>query len=76
MDVSTLESIVKALESSLDSWGNWLTFFTLLVVLGLFFEYWHEIRDLIKERPFKLRHFIKVAGAVLVTVGVAGELWV
>lgn len=76
MDLSTLESIVKALEDSLDSWGNWLVFFTVLVVFGLLFEYYHEIRDLIREHPFRLRHFFRVAGAALVTLGVAGELFV
>jgi hypothetical protein len=77
MDLSTLEATVKALEDSLDSWGNWLTFFTALVVLGLFFEYWFEIKDIFKDpksRWERLRHLFKIAGAVFVTLGVAGEL--
>ena len=74
MDLSTLESTVKALETSLDSWGHWLVFFTLLVVLGLIFEYWNEIGDLLNKRPFKWQHFLALVGAIFVTVGVAGEL--
>jgi hypothetical protein len=74
MDLSALESSVRALERSLDSWSFWLVVSTLLVVVGLVLEYWHEVRDLIKERPFRWKQAQKILGAVLVIVGVAGEL--
>ena len=74
MDLSSLERIASNLEASLDSWGTWLSFFTLLVVVGLVLEYWYEVKKLATERPFRWKAFQELLGAVLVTVGVAGEL--
>lgn len=76
MDIPTLERAVTTLEKSLDSWEMWLAIATSLVVAGLILEYWPEVRDWIKERPFKWKTFRKLAGALLVTIGVAGELLV
>jgi hypothetical protein len=53
---------------------------TCLVVIGLVFEYWPETIDFIEEvrRPaaaFPRKRFGEMVGAILVTLGVAGELW-
>ncbi len=79
MDVSALEAASRALEKSLDFWGAMLLVATCLVVIGLVFEYWHEIRGFIGEvtRPaaaFPRTKFAEMTGAFLVTLGVAGEL--
>ena len=80
MDLSELERRIASLEHSLDSWESCLTFFTLLVVIGLIFEYWHEIKEIFDRLPKKekleWKHKFAVLGAFLVTVGVAGELYV
>ena len=65
----------EILERSLDCWSFWLLVSTFAVVLGLVLEYWHEIRDLLEKRPFKLKQFVKTLGAILVVLGVAGELF-
>jgi hypothetical protein len=74
MDLSALESSIKTLESSLDSWATWLFVATFLVVVGLILEYWYEIRDLLASRPFERKHSLTILGAILGTIGVAGEL--
>src|ERR1017187_6258855 len=74
MDTSSLERIASSLESSLDSWEFWLAASTLTVVVGLVLEYWYEVRKLASERPFRWKSFQELMGAVLVTIGVAGEL--
>ena len=76
MDISSLERLASNLERSLDSWGFWLTISTLAVVIGLVFEYWYEVKRLVRERPFRWKAFQELMGAVLVTVGVAGELFI
>ncbi len=74
MDLSTLESTIKALESSLDSLGVWLTFWTALVVIGLVVEYAEDLKELIIKRPFNWKLFRTMVGGFLITAGVAGEL--
>jgi hypothetical protein len=78
MDLSALESAVRALEGSLDSVEWWLASATFLVVVGLILEYWHAVRELvenIKARPpFPWKKLQEIIGGILVTVGVAGEL--
>src|SRR5438094_936050 len=74
MDLSSLESSISALEKALDSLEFWLVVSTFLVVIGLILEYWHEVKRLIEERPFKWKAFQEIVGALLVTAGVAGEL--
>src|ERR1035438_1608734 len=79
MDLSALESRVKALETSLDSLEGLITIATFLVVVGLIVEYWFPFRELIeavkKRPPFPWGKVAEMIGGVLVTVGVAGELW-
>lgn len=76
MPIERLKELISTLESILDYWSTWLEVATLLVVLGLLIEYWYDVRELCKERPFRWKSFVKLFGAVLVTVGVAGELFV
>src|ERR1017187_697372 len=79
MDLSALESAVKALETSLDAFEWWITVSTILVVLGLVIEYWFPLRELVealKHRPpFPWKLIMEMVGGILVTLGVAGELW-
>lgn len=79
MDPSALESVSRSLESSLDCWGWLILASTAVVVLGLVIEYWEPVHEFIEEwrRPaaaFPWRRFWGLAGGILVTVGVAGEL--
>jgi hypothetical protein len=76
MDLPALETAIKALERSLDSLGVWLAAWTALVVVGLIVEFGEDLRELIVERPFKWRLFRAMVGGLLITVGVAGELFV
>jgi hypothetical protein len=80
MDPSTLENGSKILELKLDFWGLLLLGATLFVVIGLVLEYWHEISEFIElvRRPaaaFPWQELPKLIGAILVTIGVAGELF-
>jgi hypothetical protein len=81
MDLSALESISKALEKSLDFWGLMLLFATALVVIGLVVEYWHDVQEFWMRltwpmASFPWDKFTALAGGILVTIGVAGELLV
>jgi hypothetical protein len=71
-----LQRSISGLESSLDHLGNWLLIATALVVLGLVLEYFHQIPESIRE--FKRKRswgpICIIAGGLLITVGVAGEL--
>jgi hypothetical protein len=80
MDLPSLETASRALEQALDFWGVLLLWSTLIVVVGLLFEYWEPIRSFFGEwhRPaavFPSGKFWELFGGLLVTVGVAGELW-
>ena len=76
MDLPTLETAIKALEKSLDSLGVWLAVWTALVVVGLIVEFAEDLRELITERPFKWRLLRTMVGGLLITIGVAGELFI
>src|ERR1700737_4823955 len=76
MDLPTLETAIKALEKSLDSLGVWLAVSTALVVVGLIVEFAEDLRELITERPFKWRLLRTMVGGLLITIGVAGELFI
>ncbi len=76
MDLPSLENAIKALENSLDSLGVWLTVWTALVVVGLIVEFAEDLKELLTERPFKWRLFRTMVGGLLITIGVAGELFV
>jgi hypothetical protein len=81
MDLSALESISKALEESLDFWGLMLLLATALVVIGLVIEYWHDVQEFWVRltwpmASFPWDKFTALVGGILVTIGVAGELFV
>jgi hypothetical protein len=86
MDASTLERVVSDFSKSLSSLNGWLVAMTAIVVAGLLIEYIPELPD--EWKKFceaggwaALRHnraawkpLAILAGAVLVTAGVAGEM--
>jgi hypothetical protein len=74
MDLSALESRVRALESWSDSLSIWLLIATAAVVVGLILEYKGSFTRLLCERPFNWPLFGATVGGILVTIGVAGEL--
>src|SRR5476649_2232843 len=74
MDLPALESAAEALERSLDSWMYWLLIATGLVVIGLILEYFPELEKLVRVRPFDWSNLGHLSGAILVVIGVAGEL--
>lgn len=61
----------RQLERSIDKLGAWMELFTFLVVLGLLAEYGPEILADIKAHRWPS---LALAGGLLITVGVAGEL--
>jgi len=79
IDLSALESDSRRLEHLLDIVGGLLLLSTMAVVIGLVVEYWDPIHEFIEElrRPaatFPWRRIKELAGGILVTLGVAGEL--
>lgn len=83
MGLSALQRSVKAFEISLDSIETWLTIATFFVVVGLLVEYWFPLRQLMEEwvhwrrkkALFPRKLVMEMIGGVLVTLGVAGELY-
>jgi hypothetical protein len=80
---------VESLDRSLDGLRNWLTFWTFVVAIGLVLEYrkqlWQIILigvriSLLRSTPFERCALKKLSvhalGGILVTLGVAGELWI
>src|SRR5689334_11710023 len=76
MAASDLESSINSLERSLDSLESWLALWTALVVIGLILEYGFEVKHFIRERPLTWKRFLPILGGILITAGVAGELWI
>lgn len=77
MNLSALESSLKSLEMSSDSLEAWLTWSTLLVVIGLIIEYWHEVPEAVRDIQAGKnvwKALCLILGGVLITLGVAGEL--
>jgi len=78
MDPSVIRHNISGLESAMHSLESWLTFWTALVVLGLVLEYGHEIPEAIADlkQSWSWKPFCVIAGGILISVGVAGELCV
>jgi uncharacterized membrane protein YczE len=78
MDTSALERNITNLETSLDSLEFWLSVMTFLVVGGLILEYWHEIPEELEKlkeaKKWLWKPICVIIGAILITIGVAGEL--
>lgn len=76
MDIPSLQRQISTLEASIDSLEKWLALMTALVVLGLILEYIPEIPEEFRRfrRERALKPLFIMAGAILITVGVAGEL--
>ena len=76
MELSGLARNISDLERSLDSLEGWLALMTGLVVLGLVLEYWHELPEAIAtlKHARSWKPLFVIAGAILITAGVAGEL--
>jgi hypothetical protein len=86
MPISLLLLLVDTLQTTLEnrvaSFEEWLKLWTAIVVLGLLYEYGCELleppRNWPPKRSWPFRHSFQLAklGAIFVTVGVAGELYV
>jgi hypothetical protein len=78
MDASALERDIARLEKSFDSLEVWLAAATILVVIGLVIEYWHEIPESIhalkESKKWLWKPVCVILGGILITLGVAGEL--
>ena len=74
----TPEELIRlkgTLETSLDSLGSWMEIWTGVVVLGLLIEYVPEIIATVRKVEFR-SSLHTIIGGVLITSGVAGELFV
>jgi hypothetical protein len=78
MSIPTLQAAAHSLERSLDRLEHWLAVMTALVVVGLVLEYWHELPHAIavlkKAKKCLWKPILIIGGAILITVGVGGEL--
>jgi hypothetical protein len=72
--LASLDNSRAALESSYGGIEFWLFVFTAFVVVGLVIEYRVGFRKLLCEWPIDRPHAVTMIGAILVVVGVAGEL--
>jgi hypothetical protein len=86
MDASALESRILSLEISSRSLDNWLTFWIVLIVVGVavevitvVMEYRSELHEYLRgtirspEKPKIWMFALNLLGATLVAIGVAGE---
>jgi hypothetical protein len=76
MDLPALQTTINDLEKSLDSLESWLLVATLLVVVGLVLEYWHDIPEALAKlrNGWDTKSVLVIVGGILITMGVAGEL--
>ena len=76
------EAMQAALEKRVDSLEELLKIWTAIVVLGLLYEYGYELAETPKawptDRPWPFRwaKSLEKLGAIMVVIGVAGELYV
>jgi hypothetical protein len=76
MNVPALADSIKGFESSLDSLEHWLVFWIACVVIGLILEVFPEIFEAIRGRQVRWHSRMTIGGGILITLGVAGELFV
>src|ERR1700722_16547872 len=89
MDEPALKALIDTLQGSKDSLGIWLDAFSAMVVLGVIAEivfviraYADALRDWKRgivhppDKPSRMWLIWELVGVVLVSIGVAGELWV
>jgi hypothetical protein len=72
--LAALDNSRRTLEGSYERTEFWLFIFTAFVVLGLVIEYRSGLRKLFTEWPIDWTHAATMVGAILVVLGVAGEL--
>lgn len=69
-----LERLKVRAEASIDSLGKWMISFTAVVVIGLAIEYNHSFVLFVRTYDWNILR--ESLGGLLVTVGVAGELFI
>lgn len=75
MDLSALESCIKALEASLGALRPWLVFWNVIVVVGLVVEYHPDIKELVFGRPrTRRKRWPVLVGGGLIVIGISGEI--
>jgi hypothetical protein len=79
MDASTLEREIRSLDIRSESLEGWLTFWIILVVIGLVIEVFVVLKDhlhisVATDRRSLGELFLVLCGPLLITIGVAGEL--
>jgi hypothetical protein len=87
--ISNLENCLKILDAKSSSLEPWLWVSTAVVALGVALEIFvvakerrHEIREWLRnvihtpEKSSRAMYALKLAGPILVTAGIVGELWV
>src|SRR5579864_4428807 len=76
MNIPLLQREISTLEREIDSLETWLALMTAFVVIGLILEYLHEIPEEFKRlrQQWAWKPLFVMAGTILITVGVAGEL--
>jgi hypothetical protein len=60
MDVSDLEASIRSLEASLDALGSWLTFWIVVVVVGLIVECFTVALEELDQKPRFKRWWARV----------------
>jgi hypothetical protein len=89
MDTSTLDSKITALESRSDFLEEWLFVWIICIFVGLVFELFVVVREYANARKEWRRGTIRspakptvgmlamhLLGPVLITIGIAGEMWI
>jgi hypothetical protein len=71
MDLPALQTTINDLEKSLDSLESWLLVATLLVVVGLVLEYWHDIPEALAKlrNGWDTKSVLVIVGGILITMG-------
>jgi len=65
---------IASLTSADSWWGSFLLISTLIVLIGVVGEVVAELTKLLDGRP-SLKTFVEVSSALILIVGISGELW-